>query len=287
MADIDLHTHSSASDGTLDPHELVQEAQKSALQALALTDHDTTNGLQQAWRAGQRLGLEVIPGCELSVDFRQGQLHILGLWLPLEPKDLQQTLIDLRHKRHNRNERILEKLQNLGLNITYDQVKKLAGDASIGRPHIARALVQAGLVTSIQEAFDRLIGPRGKAYVPKEKLGPEQAIQVLLQEGATVILAHPYTLELSWQELKQEVQHFQQLGLQGIEVYYPDHSKEQTKGYLQLCRELGLLVSGGTDFHGSVKEDIALGVGRGDLHLPYSLLQTMKQARITKGLWVT
>ncbi len=287
MSEIDLHTHSTASDGTLSPEELVTEAKNLGLKALALTDHDTTNGLEQAWQAGQKLGLEVIPGCELSVDFKQGQLHILGLWLPLKPKRLQKTLQDLRQKRHKRNEKILHKLQELGLDIDYAQVKALAGDVSIGRPHIARVMVQNSLASSIQEVLDRFIGPQGQAYVPKEKLGPAQAIQVLRQEGATVILAHPYTLEMPLEDLKHKVISFKKLGLQGLEVYYPEHSKEQTRAYLGLCQELDLLVSAGTDFHGSVKQDLALGTGRGDLELPYTLLKHLKAKRQAQGLWVT
>ncbi|MFP4630217.1 MAG: PHP domain-containing protein [Desulfohalobiaceae bacterium] len=285
MSEIDLHTHSSASDGTLSPRELIQEAVDSGLKALALTDHDTTAGLQEARQAGQELGLEVIPGCELSVDFKQGQLHILGLWLPWEPRQLKSTLEDLRQKRHNRNERILAKLQGLGLKLEYSQVKELAGEASIGRPHIARLLLEMGYVESVQEAFDRYIGPQGAAYVPKDKLGPARAIQVLRQEQATVVLAHPYTLELPWSDLARELQGFKELGLQGLEVYYPDHTRQQVNDYLQLARDLDLLISGGTDFHGSVKPDISLGVGRGDLELPYSLLQQLKASRQAQGLW--
>ncbi|MFP4393416.1 MAG: PHP domain-containing protein [Desulfohalobiaceae bacterium] len=287
MSEIDLHTHSSASDGTLSPAELVQEAKKTGLKALALTDHDTTHGLQEARQAGQEQDLEVIPGCELSVEFRQGQLHILGLWLPWEPKQLKQTLENLRNKRHSRNEKILTKLRELGLDLEYAQVKELAGEASIGRPHIARILMEKGYVDSIQEAFDTYIGPLGAAYVPKDKLGPAEAIQVLRQEQATVILAHPYTLELSLPELAQEVKTFMQMGLEGLEVFYPDHTPEQVRDYLQLARDMGLLLSGGTDFHGSVKPDIRLGVGRGDLELPYSLLQELKQKRKAQGRWVT
>ncbi|MGM0423576.1 MAG: PHP domain-containing protein [Thermodesulfobacteriota bacterium] len=286
MSEIDLHTHSSASDGTLSPAELVQEALSSGLKALALTDHDTTNGLQEARQAAQEQGLELIPGCELSVEFRQGQLHILGLWLPWEPRQLKSTLQNLRDKRHSRNERILAKLQNLGLDLEYGQVKELAGEASIGRPHIARVLLENGYVTSIQEAFDRYIGPQGAAYVPKDKLGPAEAIQVLRQEQATVILAHPYTLELPLPDLAREIQGFKELGLQGLEVYYPDHTQEQIRDYLQLAQDMDLLISGGTDFHGSVKPNIRLGVGRGDLELPYSLLQEIKQKRKAQGLWV-
>lgn len=284
MSRVDLHTHSTASDGTLTPEELVRKAKDCGLQALALTDHDTTGGLEEAFQAGLDCGIEVIPGCELSIDYPQGQMHILGLWLPLKPKRVKETLSRLRELRHSRNERILAKLAQLGINIDYGEVKELAGEASIGRPHIARILVEKKVIGSINEAFSAYIGPQGRAYVPKDKLGPEKAIEVLKEEQATVLLAHPYSLELAPPDLEVELQRLKGLGLDGVEVYYPEHSKEQTETYLELCFKLGLLVSGGTDFHGSVKPDIELGSGRGGLNLPYSLVQDLKRARAAQGL---
>jgi hypothetical protein len=287
MAEIDLHTHSTASDGTLSPAELVREAKRCGLRALALTDHDTTNGLEEAIEAGRIEGVELIPGCELSVDYPRGQMHILGLWLPAHPEGVQHKLAYLRERRHSRNERIIAKLRKLGLDIDYAEVRDLAGEASVGRPHIARVLVHKGLVGSVQGAFDRYIGPRGKAYVPKDKLKPGEAIEVLKRDKATVILAHPYSLELGESELRSEVAKLQELGLDGAEVYYPEHTEEQTETYRALCRELDLLMSGGSDFHGSVKPDIALGTGRGDLRMGYELVQRMKEHRRARNLWIT
>ncbi|MFW6415445.1 MAG: PHP domain-containing protein [Thermodesulfobacteriota bacterium] len=285
MSEIDLHTHSTASDGTFSPAELIREAQDSGLKAVALTDHDTTKGLQEIIRAGKNADVEAIPGCELSVNYPTGQMHIVGLWLPEHPEHVQSQLQYLRDRRHSRNERILQKLQAIGIQMDYSEVKELAGDASIGRPHIARLLMEKNYVPTVQEAFDKYIGPGGQAYVPKDKLDPEQAIEVLKQEGATVILAHPYSLEISYQELRSEVQRLQGLGLDGMEVYYTEHTREQTREYLQICRELGLLASGGSDFHGSVKPDVKLGSGKGNLDIPYSLLQEMKEYRKRSGLW--
>lgn len=287
MPDIDLHTHSTASDGTLSPAELMAEAQRTGLSALALTDHDTTNGLEEAMDAGQRLELEVIPGCELSVDYPKGQMHIVGLWLPVKPRTLTEKLVYLRERRHSRNERIIQALQGAGIAIDYQEVKDLAGEASIGRPHIARILMDKGAVKDIQQAFDIYIGPKGKAYVPKDKLTPEVAIDILNREGATVILAHPFTLEISESQLRREIVRLKELGLHGLEAHYPEHTPGQTALFLQLCREYDLLVSGGSDFHGSVKPDILLGRGRSNLSLPYDLVQAMKDRRQQQGLWVT
>lgn len=279
MSQIDLHTHTTASDGTLDPADLVRKAATDGLKAVAITDHDTVGGLSQALRAGEETGVEVIPGCELSIDFKSGQMHLLGLFLPDPPRGLQATLDDLQDRRNNRNDRILGKLRDAGVDVTLEEIQELAGEASIGRPHIARVLVQKGVVESIDQAFKQYIGPGGAAYVPKDKLDPETAIRILKQEGATVILAHPYSLEIDTEELRELLGRLKEQGLEGMEAYYSEHTPEQTRTYLQLCREFDLLVSGGSDFHGSVKEDVALGTGKGNLDLSYDLVRRMREAR--------
>jgi len=279
MSQIDLHTHTTASDGTLDPADLVRKAASDGLKAVAITDHDTVGGLSQALRAGKETGVEVIPGCELSIDFKSGQMHILGLFLPDPPQGLQATLDDLQDRRNNRNDRILGMLRDAGVDVTLKEIQELAGEASIGRPHIARVLVQKGVVESIDQAFKQYIGPGGAAYVPKDKLDPETAIRILKQEGATVILAHPYSLEIDTEELRELLSRLKEQGLEGVEAYYSEHTPEQTRTYLQLCSELDLLVSGGSDFHGSVKEDVGLGTGKGNLDLSYDLVRRMRQAR--------
>ena len=279
MSQIDLHTHTTASDGTLNPADLVREAASIGLWAVAITDHDTVGGLSQALQAGRETGVEVIPGCELSIDFPTGQMHILGLFLPDPPTGLKATLQDLQDRRNNRNDRILARLREAGVDVDLQEIQELAGEASIGRPHIARVLLQKGVVESIDQAFREYIGPGGAAYIPKDKLEPEKAIRILKQEGATVILAHPYSLELDTPELRELLGRLKEQGLDGMEALYTDHTPEQTRTYLQLCQEYDLLVSGGSDFHGSVKEGVELGTGRGNLDLPYSLVRRMRRAR--------
>ncbi|WP_291322009.1 PHP domain-containing protein [Desulfonatronospira sp.] len=285
MSEIDLHTHSTASDGTLTPAQLVELALRKGLKALALTDHDTTKGLTQALQAGVNLGLEVVPGCELSVEY-PGLMHILGLWLSPDAPALNTALQELRDKRNMRNEVIIHKLQKQGIQITYGEVQALAGDAAIGRPHISRVLMEKGVVASVQECFDVYLGYGGKAYVPKEKFNPEKAIAVLKDEDALVVLAHPFSLQMEAQELRRELVRFKDLGLDGVEVFYSEHTQEQTALYSSLCRKLDLLPTGGTDFHGSVKPEIELGSGKGNLDLPYNLLQALKDKRVEQGLWV-
>jgi len=279
MSQIDLHTHTTASDGTLNPADLVRKAASIGLWAVAITDHDTVGGLSQALQAGRETGVEVIPGCELSIDFPTGQMHILGLFLPDPPTGLKATLQDLQDRRNNRNDRILARLREAGVDVDLQEIQELAGEASIGRPHIARVLLQKGVVESIDQAFREYIGPGGAAYIPKDKLEPEKAIRILKQEGATVILAHPYSLELDTPELRELLGRLKEQGLDGMEALYTDHTPEQTRTYLQLCQEYDLLVSGGSDFHGSVKEGVELGTGRGNLDLPYSLVRRMRRAR--------
>ncbi len=285
MSQIDLHTHSTASDGTYTPFELVRLARNIGLKAIALTDHDTTGGLIDALDAARQMGIELIPGCELSVEYK-GLMHILGLWIKPDAPALNKSLLELRNKRNTRNEIMIEKLREQGIDIAYEEVKTLAGDASIGRPHICRVLMNKGAVSSVREAFDRFLGPNGKAYVPKEKFNPEKAISILKNEQATVILAHPFSLGLQQDELRKELLRLKDLGLDGLEVFYPEHTKEQTIFYSFLCSELDLLPSGGSDFHGSVKPHIKLGKGRSGLNLPYSLVQAMKNKRVEQGLWI-
>lgn len=282
----DLHTHSTASDGTFSPTELVRLAAGIGLRCLALTDHDTTAGLEEALAAGRKFGVEVVPGCELSVDFSPGVMHILGLWIPPDSPHLNNVLLELRQSRHERNLRILRKLSDLGISIQYDELKAMVRDekSSIGRPHIARAMIELGVVSDVDTAFRLYLGAGKKAYIPKTKLEPKKAVETLKRDGATVVLAHPYTLSLSWEQTEQVLKELQSYGLDGLEVHYPLHSPEYTRHYSALAMRLGLLVSGGSDFHGSVKPDIVLGTGCANLALSYELVESMKKHRAALGL---
>ncbi|MCK9239605.1 PHP domain-containing protein [Desulfocurvus sp.] len=284
MPGIDLHTHSTASDGTLRPAELVALARRSGLEALALTDHDTSAGLSEFLAAGRREGLEVIAGCELAVTAPSGFMHILGLYLPERPAHLEAGFAWLNERRASRNARIVEKLRALGIDVTYERVLEIAGEGTVGRPHLALALMEAGAAASVQDAFDRYLGSSGRAYLPKDKFSPARALELLRAEGATPILAHPYTLELEGPALRALLAELKELGLEGIEVHYTEHTRTQTAAYLALAAELGLLVSGGSDFHGAVKPAIALGRGRGGLHVPYKVLADIKAHRRAQGL---
>ncbi len=287
MSHIDLHTHSTASDGSMSPEALVREAGRLGLRALALTDHDTTQGLPEAMAAGRRFGVEVIPGCELSVNYPKGFMHILGLWLPERPKRLLEKMRYLQIRRRERNQRIIAALRDLNIEIDEQEVKGLAGEGTVGRVHVAMLLVQKGVVPDIEQAFARYVGSSGRAYFPKEKLDPANAISLLHEEGATVILAHPSSIDLPPEGLEEAIRELKESGLDGVEALYSDHTPEQTAMYLSLCRKFDLLVSGGSDFHGHGRPGVSLGTGRGALHLSFELLEAMKHRRQARGLWVT
>ncbi|WP_459936274.1 PHP domain-containing protein [Desulfonatronum parangueonense] len=284
MPGIDLHTHSNASDGTLTPTELIQAAVAAGLEAIALTDHDTTGGLDEASRAAENLGIEFIPGCELSVVSPHGNMHILGYWIPSGRSALSDSLQYLRDRRHERNHLIMAKLNALDMEIAYEEVLAVSGGDAVGRPHIAQVMQAKGYVRDVGEAFRDYLGSEGKAYIPKVKLDPRQGIELLKSVGATVVLAHPFLLGLQGPDLRGVLRQLKEFGLDGIEAHYTLHRPDQTHLYLQLARELDFLVTGGSDFHGSVKPDVHLGVGRGGLFVSSELLEAMKEHRVRQGL---
>lgn len=280
MALIDLHTHTTASDGSYSPGELVAQAARNGLAAVAITDHDTLAGLPEATAAGQAHGVDVVPGVELSVADGDHSVHLLGLFLPDRPGPLAEALAYLRERRHNRNRLILDKLRAQGVPVEYKAVTALAKGA-VGRPHIAQVLVSMGVVTSIKEAFTRYLGSHGRAYVPKDKLSFERAVALIHDEGGLASLAHPYLLGLAGPALAETVARYRDIGLDAIEAFYTEHSQAQTLEYLALARRYGLAVSGGSDFHGAAKPEVELGRGRGNLRVDIAVLDVLR-ARLTK-----
>jgi len=274
---IDLHTHTTASDGTLTPRELVSLAVEIGLSAIAITDHDTVGGVEEALSEGRKLGLEVIPGIEISAEFER-EMHILGYYIDYCSPILQESLQRLQEFRKRRNPQIVEKLRQLGFLITIEEVEREAGGEIIGRPHIAKALVRKGYVKSIQEAFEYYLSDGKPAYIKKEKLTPQEAIQTILTAGGLPVLAHPKYLALNQDRLGKLIDQLVQWGLKGIEVYYSAHSVGETRRYLALAKKYELLVSGGSDFHGINKPDIRLGRGFGNLNISYDLVEKIKNA---------
>ena len=277
---IDLHVHSSASDGSYPPAEVVRFAKEGGLTAMALTDHDTVDGLPEAVAAGETLGVEVIPGVEISAQFPGGTMHILGLAIDYTNGHLDERLAVLQRARTERNPQIVAKLNALGIPITMARVEEISGGGQVGRPHIARALMEAGYVQDLQEAFDRYLGWRKPAYVSKFRFPPEQALAMIKEAKGIPVLAHPFTLNQgSAYALKNVIIELKGLGLAGLEVFYSDHTPEQIALYLKLARELNLLITGGSDYHGLNKPEITLGSMPSQDKLTYNLVEALKAWR--------
>ncbi len=286
---IDLHTHSTASDGTLTPTELMRQAKAVGLSAIALTDHDTGNGLKEAAAEAAGLGnLQFIPGIEISADFPlPGTLHILGHFIDPESPALARMSRILLEGRNARNPQIVARLNELGCKITMEQVEAIAREKVppgaapppivIGRPHIAEALVRGGCVASLKQAFDVYLGTTGSAYFPKERLSPRQAIDCIHDAGGLVTVAHPVQLRAqNPAHLGTIINHLAEAGIDGIEVWHCDHDANAVALMLDLAKKHNLLPTGGSDFHGSRKPDVMLGRGRCNLQVSASILPPLE-----------
>ncbi len=276
---IDLHTHTTASDGTLSPADLVSYAQTKHLEALAVTDHDTVEGIEEAVAAAEHSGLELVPGVEISAEFPQGTLHILGYYIDYRNSSLHKSLGVLQDARAERNPKIVLNLQALGINISYEEIVQEAGTGLVGRPHFAQVLLKKGYVKSVQEAFDRYLKKGSPAYEEKFRFPIKDAISMIADAGGIPVLSHPFTLNCNGQQLEYQVKTWLGLGLQGIEVYYSEHDSMQTKQYTELARRYKLAITGGSDFHGQTVRGIDLGTGKGNLTIPYSVLEGLKQKK--------
>jgi predicted metal-dependent phosphoesterase TrpH len=246
---------------------------------MALTDHDTVEGLPEAMAAGERLGVEVIPGVEISAQFPGGTMHILGLLVDYHNGLLDQRLGVLKQARIDRNPKIIKKLNDLGVHITLARVEEISGGGQVGRPHIARALMEAGYVRNLQDAFDKYLGWQRPGYVSKFRFPPDQALAMIREAKGIPVLAHPFTLNLAAFPLKNLLIELKAQGLAGLEVYYSEHTREQETLYLTLARELDLLISGGSDFHGQNKPEITLGSMPCQSKLTYNLVEALKAWR--------
>ncbi len=258
---IDLHTHSTASDGTYAPAAVVDLARENGLSAIALTDHDTVAGVAEAAARAKEVGIDFLPGIEISAEFpAPGTLHILGYGVdPLSP-DLRSLTETLLAGRDNRNPRIVAKLNELGMAITMDEVEAEAAGNVVGRPHIAAALMRKGHVKSIKEAFDKYLAQGAAAYFDKERLSPRQAIDRIRAAGGVAVLAHPVQLRTTNDaQLDRVVKDLVDLGLSGIEVYHSDHDELMVRKVRELAKKYALLQTGGSDFHGRNKPAISLG----------------------------
>ena len=261
---VDLHSHSTASDGTFAPEEVVRLAHRNGVSALALTDHDTIAGVPAALAEAAKLGIDFLPGIEISAEYKPGTMHLLGYGVdPSNPvlAEMSRRLIEFRD---DRNPRIIARLNELGVAITMEEVEQQSGGGVVGRPHIAAVMVRKGYVSSIKQAFDKYLGSSGSAHVNKERLAPRRAIELIRESGGLTVLAHPVQLRTENDaQLEQVLKDLVDMGLAGLEVIHSDHDAAMVEKYGRLAERLGLLKTGGSDFHGSNKKDIDLGSARG------------------------
>lgn len=242
---IDLHVHTTASDGELSPEETMKEAFRNGVEILSITDHDTLEGLEKFVPEN----IIFIPGVEISARFEK-TLHILGYGFDIQNTVLRETLCDLQKKRSFRNKLMLDKARSIGLELSMEELQEMAGNDIIGRPHFARLMVKKGYVDSYEEAFEKYLG-KGKAlYIEKDRLTPEKAIELILDAGGIPVLAHPYQTGLEEEKLEEFLKTLKKYGLMGIEVFYPEHTNKMIEKYLELSKKYDLLVTGGSDFHG-------------------------------------
>jgi predicted metal-dependent phosphoesterase TrpH len=280
MNQVDLHTHTIASDGVLSPTQLVQRAEKLAVKVLAVTDHDSTDGVAEAVAAGQACGVDVIPGVEINTDVPGTEVHVLGYFVDFTDPTLGIELARLRDGRIGRARRMAEKLTEMGAAVGFERILAIAGEGSVGRPHVAQALLEAGHVASREEAFDRYIGRNSPAYVERMKFTPAQACQLIRRAGGVPVLAHPvffdrYGAIKSPFELDTMLPDLIAAGLMGLEVYYPRYDAVTTEYLMAVIRRYQLVPTGGTDFHG-------LRAGYPDLGGVYV---PMKAARRLREVW--
>lgn len=246
MAQVDLHLHTTRSDGTLTPTQMVDLVAERGLTVVAITDHDSTDGLEEAIAAARaHPQLTVLPGVEISTDVPGGEVHILAYFVDRDDVDFQQTLVRFRQSRFERGRKMVEKLEALGVTLSWERVLEIAGDASVGRPHVARAMVEAGHVVTTQEAFDHYLGRNGPAYADREKLTPEEAIELAAANGALPVLAHPIYVE----NVETNLPSWKRAGLVGIEVYYRTNDAREIDPMLAVARRHGLIPCGGSDYH--------------------------------------
>jgi len=270
LSRIDLHIHTTCSDGTFTPEAAIRESSRLGMRMVAIADHDITDGVAPALAAAPP-GLTVVPAVEINTDYEAGEVHLLGYWIDLEHQGLQQELARIRNARLERSRHILQKLAGVGCRISEQRVREIAGEGSVGRPHIAAAMVEAGYVRTISEAFDRFIGRRGVAYVERYRITPEEAVGYLQGAGGIPVLAHPVKVKRPGL-----IERLIPAGLRGIEAFHSDHTSADAASYVALAQRLGLLVTGGTDSHGPHSDRP---VAIGSVPVPDWVGDTLLQAR--------
>jgi predicted metal-dependent phosphoesterase TrpH len=273
---IDLHIHSTMSDGTMTPAEIVEFAAQKGLKAVSITDHDTIAGVKEALAAGLVCQVEVLSGVELSVKYGEYNVHLLGYMFDPENEMLTLALEKIQEGRRKRNDKIVEKLKKSGIDIDIKVLKEIAGPEQTGRPHFARYLFQKGYAATMDDAFDRYLGQGGQAYVSRLVYDFTDAVDIIHKAKGIAVLAHPVSLAKRTTDFAACIGEMVELGLDGIETYYPTHAKKFKKLLVQLASEKSLLLTGGSDYHGSIRPGTTLAGGK-NVYVPYDVLEAMKE----------
>lgn len=273
---IDLHTHSIMSDGSMTPAEVVREAKKAGLAAIALSDHDTVDGVREAVAEGKKIGVEVIPAIEFSV-ISKTETHILGYFIDIDSPLLSDALKSIIDTRRERNEITCLKLNELGFDVTVEDALAIAPNGFIGRAHFARLLMDKGYTSSVKEGFDLYLENGKYAYCGKQSMTDEEAVRLIKSCGGLAFVAHLHLTKLGDGELLEFLTRLKAAGLDGVEGYYTEYTPEMQEKYQAMASRLGLMLSGGTDFHAAMKPHISIGKGLGNLKIPYSLVEKMKE----------
>jgi predicted metal-dependent phosphoesterase TrpH len=274
---IDLHTHSTASDGTMRPAELIKYAKQKGLSAIALTDHDTIDGIGEAIEAGIHENIEVVPGIEINSLYNDLELHIVGLYIDYTNKELNDLCKLLRNEREKRNEKLINRLNEIGFNITLDEAIENARGQIIAKGHIIKVMIDKGYVRDEKEAREKYLYEGGLAYIKKAVISPHKCVEVIKNAGGIPILAHPGEFRISKEMLKELIINLNAEGIEGIETYYYSYDNQMTEYLEYISSEYKLIKSGGSDYHGALQHQTDIGIGRGDLNISYNVLEKIKQ----------
>jgi predicted metal-dependent phosphoesterase TrpH len=274
---LDLHIHSTFSDGTLRPDQIVKLALKKGLSAISITDHDTTEGVGPALESGSQLGIEVVSGIELSIMHGEQHMHLLGYCFDHNNKALSQTLLEIQNARIVRNMAIIERLQKLGIDVSYEEIERKSKIGQTGRPHIAQVLIEKKIARTMDDAFARFLRKGAVAYVPRKVLDAKDAIASICGAGGLPVLAHPTILDSTLKKIPPILDQLVPLGLGGIEAYYPVHSAKNQKQLCVLAARYGLVVTGGSDYHGDIRPGTTLAGGK-NVYVPPEVLSNLKKS---------
>lgn len=276
---VDLHTHTTASDGTYTPTQLIEYALEKGIHTIAVTDHDTVDGLEEAMKAAEHKNIEVVSGIEFSTEYKGRDIHIVGLDIDYQSPSFVEQLTRFIDSRDLRNEKMCKRLRDAGVEITAKELKQRFPDAVITRAHFASLMLEKGIINNREAAFRKYIGDEAPCYVPREKVNPVQAIRLIKEAGGIPVLAHPILYRLPIVELEELCSYLAKNGLVGIEGLYSTYSMADQTLVRQLAKKYGLVISGGSDFHGANKPYIDLGTGRGNLNVPDEVWKNLKQHR--------